>query len=397
MAASSRIRYQARARARFVEEHELSRCGEIGSRAFNEYAMGWYSPGKTIALDGPDGRLVACLVLTPMPGWWGAAKVPMCAVGAVATDPGEQKKGYAGALMVETVRLLRDRKYAVCPLWPFSFRYYGKFGWALGSLDLQLKARAAQLRPMGTPTRVRPAKPSDLPAVEAVYSRFSRRYNGCSVRPSSWWLNQKRNFPGGYLVHRNGEGAIDGYLRYLLRPRPFEEGKTASVRELAVPAGSAEGDLAAALANLPEVSLADFVLPADTCLPILAEERIEMNAVQRLEMRVLDPLLALSSLRPPRGLKGSLAFAVHDWVVDSRRPVPASVDIENGRVMERKRRPRGGIRCSIQTFSQLFSGLLSASRAERLGRLEAARPADLRLCDRLLSTRIPFRSPDEAG
>lgn len=392
-----KVRYARGTKLRFVSRDDIKRCEEIGGRAFRQHTVGWYPENRSVCLENRDGKLVACLLLTPMPGWWGKAQVPMSAVGNVATDPAEQRRGYAGALMMETVHMMREEGYAVCPLWPFSFRYYGKFGWALGGLDLQIKAPPSQLCKMGNPKRVRQAREKDLDGVRAAYRRFAQRHNACSVRPKSWWTTKPRNFPERYLVHKDVDGRIDGYLLYRLRQRHDEDGKMAHVAELVGSDVTVEGDLASAIAGLPEVTMADILLPADSHLLFLAEESIEIRTAQRLQIRVVDPVRALCSLRPPKDLGGSLAFLVDDWVIDTRRPVVASVDVEDGIVSERKRKGHAGIRCDINTFSQIFTGTLAASRARELGRLEAPRARDLELCDRLLFGRVPFRSHEEAG
>jgi predicted acetyltransferase len=392
-----KVRYARGTKLKFVSADEIKRCEEIGGRAFRQHTVGWYPEKRSVCLENRDGKLVACLLLTPMPGWWGKAEVPMCAVGNVATDPAEQRRGYAGALMVESVHMMREEGYAVCPLWPFSFRYYGKFGWALGGLDLQIKVPPSQLWQMGVPNRVRRAREKDLDAVRAVYRRFAQRHNACSVRPKNWWRTKPRNFPEGYLVHKDVDGRIDGYLLYRFRHRHDEDGKLALIAELVGSEVTVQGNLAAAIPGLPEVTMADILLPADSCLPFLAEERIEIKTVQRLQIRVIDPVRALCRLQPSRNLRGSLTFLVDDWVIDTSKPVLASVDVEDGTVCERKRKGRSGIRCDINTFSQIFIGALSASRARELGRLEAPRARDLELADRLLFGRVPFRSHEEAG
>jgi predicted acetyltransferase len=393
-----KVHYARGLKLKYVTAEEIPRCEEIGGRAFRQHTAGWYPEKRSVCLEDRDGETVSCLLFTPMPGWWGAAKVPMCAVGNVATNPDLHRKGYAGALMVESIHLMREEGYAVSPLWPFSFRYYDKFGWSLGALDLLLKAPPSQLRGMGNGKRVRAAKAGDLSAVRDAYRRFARRHNGCTVRPKKWWTEIKKPaFPRQYLVHRNPEGRIDGYLRYHPFDRHGEDGKRVSVAELAADSVAAEGDLAAGLADLPDVTRAEILLPADSLLPHFAEERVEMRKEQRLQIRVLDPLRALCCLKPPKGLEGRLSYLVDDWVIDSKRPVPVGVEIASGRVTARKRKPASGIRCDINTFTQLFTGTISAKDAAMLGRLEAPRGSDLELSDRLLFGRTPFRSNEEPG
>jgi len=391
------VRYARGTKLKYVTAGEIRRCEEIGGRAFRQHTAGWYPEKRSVCLETRDGEIVSCLLFTPMPGWWGDAKVPMCAVGNVATDPDLHRQGYAGALMVESIHLMREEGYAVCPLWPFSLRYYGKFGWSLGGLDYTLKAPPSQLTKMGDAKRVRKATASDLPGIRRIYRRFARRHNACSVRPKEFWFEKKRHFPDAYLIHRDRNGEIDGYVRYILRGRHNEDGKNAWIPELIAETVRVEGDLAAALADLPDVVQAEVLLPGDTSLPYLAEERIEIRKDQRLQIRVLDPARALCSLEPPGDLEGRLSFLVDDWALDPKKPVPVGIEIEGGAVTERKRKPSSGIQCDVNTFSQLFVGALSASQALELGRLEAPRRRDIDLCDRLLFGRVPFRSQEEAG
>ena len=178
---------------RQIGPEDLARARLVAGRAFMEHAEDWYGEDET-ALAGFDGEgtLVCALGYQPESLWWGAAQIPAGAIGGVATDPKHKRRGHAGGLMVQAIHILRERGCCVSPLWPFSFRWYGKFGWACPAPRLELKVwpdlvRQATEDDWGT---VRRATADDATVVHRLHTEGAQLRNGQSVRSEAFWQKE---------------------------------------------------------------------------------------------------------------------------------------------------------------------------------------------------------------
>ncbi|MCL5271438.1 MAG: GNAT family N-acetyltransferase [bacterium] len=273
-------------KVRPMRPDELDEARRIGTRAFRQNFLDAYAGEETLVGETPEGRLVCCLSLVDRPLWWGKGRVPAASVGGVATLPTEQKKGYAGALMVGTVRHLRERGFCVSPLWPFSFAFYRKFGWEQTVGDLIARPWPEMLERLPVAEgEVRPATRDDIPALNRLHASLATAYNATSVRDEAWWTgNYARNdFPERCLVHLGGSagaasaGEIEGYTIYRLQPNPQSQGLTIRAIESWAAAPRVLAALTRALGRLPGATAVHLILPADSLLPDLFPDRVPMD------------------------------------------------------------------------------------------------------------------------
>lgn len=382
-----------------MQPEERQRAQWIGARAFNKDASAWYIVDRSLVGLNPQGKMVCCLETYSAPLWWGQALLPSRSVGGVATDPDEQKLGYAGGLMVEAMHLFREQGCVVSPLWPFSFAYYRKYGWELTCPDMLLKAWPDMIRRIAPAAEnIRTAVLTDLPAIQSIQTACAKRMNCQSQRPSSWWTERAgAEFPHQCLVHLDQNGAIDGYALYCDSGRWQAQGRYIHVVELQGLELPAETMLVRALAEIPNAADIDILLPADSLIPLLFPDRIVVERPQRLQLRVLDIAKALECLKPPVELQSRLAFEVEDWVVGGDRLIAVTAEVENGAVAVTAGVRGEALRCTINTFSRLFSGGLRVDQARRLGLANGGGPALDQACNALLATRTPFRGEKETG
>ena len=157
---------------RQLGSEDLPHARLVAGRAFMEHAEDWYGEDETTlaGFDG-EGTMVCALGYQPESLWWGAAQIPAGAIGGVATDPKHKRRGHAGGLMVRAIHILRERGCCVSPLWPFSFRWYGKFGWACPAPRLELKVWPDLVRQATTMVgEVRRATAEDASAVHRLHT-----------------------------------------------------------------------------------------------------------------------------------------------------------------------------------------------------------------------------------
>ena len=147
----------------------------------------------------PDGdRLLAALRIWPFLAYFQGRPVPTGGVASVASWPEVRRQGLVGRLIRESLELMRAEGQAVSALYPFSYPFYRRYGWDLAFTQTLYQIPMGELdafrRPPGG--HFRPAEPDDLPALDALYRRFVRRWNGPLLRESSWWQQRVLNHPG---------------------------------------------------------------------------------------------------------------------------------------------------------------------------------------------------------
>lgn len=351
-----------------------------------------------------DRKIVASMIATPGAARFGDDIVPLCAVGGVATLPEYRARGYAGMMMRYSVKLLHDKGYHTSALWPFSFEYYRKFGWELGSEDRKYTIPSELAAQLAMPTGVRPAMEWDLPEISDMINRFACGYNGVSIRDNAWWacikdpyefklngVDDPKKTTGPWL--HETDNVIDGYAFVTIAG----EGDEAffDLREVV-----ADNPLArkALLSRFGAAGLKNvcFCAPVDDkFLQELENPRLVRTDVRAgFQFRVVNPPAAMKHRSTDMALRGQIGFDVTDpvlpdWTFD--------LSISEGRIRSADGRVPERLSMDIQTFSQLYSGYMRPSRAAELGRLQAISPKTIEFADRLFPKVIPFRSLVEIG
>ena len=376
-------------------EDEIRMCTDVGARAFGIGTEAWYREGYSLAAFRRDGRVVSCLAHGIGEGWWGTDRVPQGFVGGVATHPRMRKRGCAGALMVGAVHRLRELGQVTSPLWPFSHRWYGRFGWALASTDPLFRSEPRVLRSLpesDIPTDLMPA--DRWPRLLPLFERFAQGYNASTVRDAARFR------------HAVGRRRIVVCGQPQRRPRGYavfsvsDDRKGIRVDEFVADGQDAERALLHYFGRRKRAWI-QLLLPADTTLLDIFPEpyRVGVELHKRISFRVLDAEAALLAISPPPRVRGAVRFVIHDPVVNARAPIRFTVRFGQGRTARVRSTPRSAptIRCDIRAFSQFFAGFRTARQLAARDRLKCDRAEGLDLLDRVLDGRIAFRSGLESG
>ncbi len=382
---------------RQIGPEDIPRARLVAGRAFMEHAEDWYGEDETtLAGFDREGTLVCALSYLPEVLWWGPAQIPAGAIGGVATDPKHQRRGHAGGLIVQAIHILRERGCCISPLWPFSFRWYGKFGWACPAPRLDLKVWPDLVRQATAEAgTVRRATADDASAVHRLYSEGAQLRNGQSVRAEKFW--QKEEIGRELWVGEGSGGGVDCSALVEMGDMGRAQGKRITVRELHGASFAAQLKLVRSLADMDGVGAMKLELPPDSLLLHAFPERFDGSVEHDLGLRVLDVAEALAHLKPPEKLRATISFEIADWVVNAAQPLAATVQVEGGQVQVAAQSKKDALCCDINTFAQLFAGGLTAAQARATGRLTGGNPAMGAACDALLHGRVPYRSDVEAG
>lgn len=363
----------------------------------------------------PDGdRLLAALRIWPFLAYFQGRPVPTGGVASVASWPEVRRQGLVGRLIRESLELMRAEGQAVSALYPFSYPFYRRYGWDLAFTQTLYQIPMGELdafrRPPGG--HFRPAEPDDLPALDALYRRFVRRWNGPLLRESSWWQQRVLNHPGrpapGIGARRTvlweDDHRLQAYVVYGFQspdPQvPAAEQRLLRVYDWAVEDGGAFRALLSFLVQHDSMA-ATLILPAPSdwdFLPLLVNLRVEVQKKAGAMLRIIDMDRFLQQVVPPRppvapfGDDGSplpeaVELEVEDELAPWNRgrwllplgPGPAQALPPDEPGPSGRGRPR--LAGSIQVWSQVLSGYLPALQAWHLGLLtlvdpEAADPAN---------------------
>ncbi len=381
---------------RIVGVEDLPQARQVAGRAYGMHCEDWYRMETILGGFDKTGTLVCVLNFQPESLWWGHAQIPARAIECVATDPKHQGRGHTGGLMVQAIHILRERGCYICPLWPSSFRWYGKFGWVSPAPVLGLKVWPDLMRQTNpTPETIRQATSDDVMAVIRLYTEGAQLRNGQSVRSESFWLKEE-------ILHQlwvlEGESSgLDCCAIVKLEDIRQAQGKRVTVRELHGATFASQLRLVLSLAELDRVVALNLELPAGSLFLHAFPERFDIAVNHAMALRVLHVERALEHLKPPDDLRVQVSFEVTDWVIDADKPLAVTAQVEEGDVEVVDKAGKDALRCDIYTFTQLFAGGLTAAEARGLSRLEGGNPAVDAACDALLTGRVPYRSWVEAG
>lgn len=364
------------------------------------------SPPLALGAFAPNGgRLLAALRVWPFLAYFQGRPIPMGGVASVASWPEVRRQGLVGRLIRESLELMRSEGQAVSALYPFSYPFYRRYGWELGFTQTVYEIPLSELDPFRRPPggRFRPAGPDDLPALDALYRRFVRRWNGPLLRETSWWHQRVLDHssppaPGigpRRTVLWEDEHRIRAYVVYGFQaPNPQSPGaehRILRVYDWAVEDGGAfrallsflvQHDSMAASLSMPAPSDWDF-------LPLLVNPRVQVRKVAGAMIRIIDMDRFLQQVVTPRegpasSEPGSLPEAVQLEVEDELAPwnqgrwlLPLGPGAVRALSPDEPEHVTAGLpRLSgpIQVWSQVLSGYLPTLQAWHLGLLKLEMP-----------------------
>lgn len=319
---------------------------------------------ETLAWVDDAARVQSFLRIVPYTVHIGGRPLAMGGIGGVCTWADQQGRGQASALMRRSLEVMRARGQAVSMLYPFSVRYYRKFGWeTVGERITYTDQPTSNLPEYEEAAQVRRAQwPDDLPAFAAAYRAGFERFNClCERSPERWKaifreLEEKRG--QAYLIEREGRPA--GYFLCENHPLP-EGGYESRTRDYIVSDPAACRAMLGFIARLPPlVKRVTIVAPARPRLTALFKEPPPMMRLQAIyQFRVVDLQKAVEARGIPCAAEGAITLRISDpaarwndglWTLRFAQGRAQCVPAGDKAVPD--------MEMSIQTFSQVFCGYL---------------------------------------
>jgi predicted acetyltransferase len=335
---------------------------------------GWirYVDFATTRSFAAEKRAYSVIQIIPFRTVIGGRELPMGGIGGVATWADQQGRGYAGRLMSYSVREMRDLGFPVSYLFPFSYRYYGKFGWSIAAKRLVYQDfTIASIQPQSRWASVRALLPEEYHLLKPVYTAGLPKYNGPLVRDEVLWERRFEFYRGDrvqpYLVE-DGETAVG----YFVCEDLLEQGKfgyETNVNEFVflneLACASMFNFLRCLPTNVMRIRVNSPELP--NLWQYFREPFVDTRLFSGFQARVVDMKAALEQRGYPEDVSASVTFSVADehgpWNEGTW-----TVTVEGGAARVEQSGGSAGVELSIQEFSSIFIGLLDPLA---LGRGEA--------------------------
>lgn len=391
------------AELRAVKPDEIELVAELYNNAYRigmPTARGWVDGlpvDETIAMVEP-GRVASVVRMLPYTVWVGGRELPMGGIGGVATWNDCQGQGYAGTLMTESVRLMRERGFSVSSLYPFSHRYYRKFGWESSGERLVLSefTQGDLIRYEELHCVRACLTDADFERVAAVYGEFAVSLNGMAARGPENWTRRRNGLVDArgqaYLIEEAGRATGYFFCEHPAQPDGVIESRTT---ELACVTPGAWRALFGFLSTLPTVvkKITVSVPPSPPVLHHFKEPFFSIRRRPTFQFRVVDVEKALAERGIDSDVEGDVAIEIRDAQADWNTGV-WKLAFGGGRCQARRTSgAKPDLSMSIQEFSTLFIGAVDPVAMARRGAFPAASAtfaAILRLLRDAFHDRTPY-------
>jgi predicted acetyltransferase len=350
-----------------------------------------------------DGRIVAGAGAYPLELTLPGGPSRCAGVTVVGVLPSHRRRGLLRRMMNVQLRDAREREEPIAALWASEETIYGRFGYGLASLCMNLGVRRRNVRIRLDTERegsVRLIENDEaLRVLPAVYDRLRKRTPGLLSRSRGWWeirkLSDRPELRRGAgplvraLYERNGRPAGWALYRIAQEGSTFEDWtKTVKVAELQGVDDAARREL---WRFLLEIDWTDAVavdgLAVDDPVLLLVDRLNELRArvFDGLWVRVVEVGAALEA----RGVSGDGRATIE---VTSDPHFPDNVGtwtVDGNRVRRSSRRP--DVRLDVQGLGATLLGGFTFAQLARAGRAEEGARGGLARADALFrAERAPW-------
>ncbi|AOT70211.1 GNAT family N-acetyltransferase [Geosporobacter ferrireducens] len=339
----------------------------------NEPFYSWYfdtifQPENALGVFLED-HLVSCLQLNPYDVVLKNNRFPCSYVVGVITAPEFRNRGLMKPLLEEALREIQRRNHGLSILMPFDTGYYQPYGWELCYTQLRYEVPAESLKRLsksgGFFSKISSA--SDLPSMDAVYRKFLTQYQGYISRTHRDWQNLLEDLycDGGYAVLlKDSQSQPAGYILYYLKDQRI------FAKEMAYTTAWAQKAIFDFLyRHKAQVDQISWTAPMgdNTCLYL--RDTLTPKAANTIKIlpfmagRVVDVKLALENSRFDGAVTGEFSMEIEDLSAPwNHRKFIICIDKGVAQVSSYSGNETD-LRCTINTFSQLFWGAVDIQQA----------------------------------
>ena len=380
------------------DEASLAR---LAAGAFGENAGYWesyYKPGGNgrvdlglVRLIEEDGEARASATVLPLEVFVDGRPVPMGGIAAVATDPAYRRRGFAGDLMRDVLRTMRERRMHLSMLHPFAQAFYRAYGWELATETIAYALKPTDLPTSSQQRRIRAYREEDLPQMVRLLEGEAAQLSCCVRRSEERWRNLLGRKDWQAAVYEREERP-EGYILYRMSDwRDRDPRRTLSVQELVWgTVGAGEALISFLAAQDPLVFEIKHNTPRGEPLhPYLRSSYVKAEIEPEFMLRLVDVEGALNHLSRTSGEPLVLEVS-DDSVPENSGPYTVGDgDVARGEEAEVK------VSLDVRQLAQLYAGYLPARQLARHGLVEPSSPRALELLQELFPTGEPWIYPPD--
>ena len=373
----------------------------LAAGAFGENAGYWeayYKPGGNgrvdldlVRLIEEDGEARASATVLPLEVFVDGRPVPMGGIAAVATDPAYRRRGFAGELMRDALRTMRERGTHLSLLHPFAQAFYRVYGWELATETIAYTLKPTDLPTSSEQRRVRAYREEDLSEMVRLLDGETARLSCCVRRSEGRWRDLLGRKDWQAAVYEREE-RVEGYILYRMSDwRERDPRRTLSVQELVWrTVGAREALISFLAAQDPLVFEIKHNAPRGEPLhPYLRSSYVKAEIEPEFMLRLVDVEGALNHLIRTSG--EPLVLDVSDDSVPENAGPYTVGDGDAARGEEAAEK----VSLDVRQLAQLYAGYLPARQLARYGLVEPSSPRALELLQELFPTGEPWIYPPD--
>ena len=338
-----------------------------------------------------QGDLLSAMMEIPYEVRFCGQTVKMVGIGGVVTDPVARGGGAIRAIFENDLPNQYREGYVFGALYPFSFRFYGKFGyvWARFGRNMSFSREAirADLHRAEEIVRVLPGE--DDQGMAEIYRAYAADKNLAVLRSEWMWKERRSGTPWANLKHayvlRIG-GKPAAY--WIGKNEKGGDGNVLTVQDMAWTCRAGQEAIFAMLRSMNEVGEIRLQARSGFEPALICNEAWDVNAHEDLQgmVRVINAERALALLPAPV-LPGTLTVEVTDeQIVENCGRFTVSCD-GYGLSVTRDDRAAAELRCDIRGLTALVMGRHHFADAVELGLAELLNPKKARLAELLFAER----------
>jgi len=318
---------------------------------------------------------------------WGRS-IKLNGITYVASSPEVRNKGHIRTLMTQILRDAYQSGYTASALYPFSFQFYGKFGYgsagpvykyqfAPEDVNKDLMSQAGgSFEPLNSGREsLEKAEKIELFSqrfveAEEITNRWAEKYSfGIELPFSAEQLRRYLGTQNEYAyIYRSLKGEATAFIQYSMKP-VGEDSFNIEVQRFSYLNGEGlralMGFLARHRGQCPQVVLYG---PSDLPISLMMKEpRTKTTQLSEWMVRPLDLLELLKMKVGQSGFKGTIRFSLQDPVIEENT---ATYTINSGDVSVAAF--SGENQLPFESFSSLLSGAYSWSQMAVVGKVPSA-------------------------
>jgi len=153
-----------------------------------------------------DGELHATAGIIDFQIHLGKRWLPCGGIAAVATNPPHRRRQLVKKMLTECLRVLHERRVPLSTLWPFSYPFYRRMGWAVTDLQYSIEVDPSSLPDQGDPGGYKMISLDQFRALMPLHDRWVEQNNLSIRRDEQRWQRMLSDPECSWILYVHNDG-----------------------------------------------------------------------------------------------------------------------------------------------------------------------------------------------